>query len=111
MLNLVFFGLLAFILLYIMTTYAIKIRDRACDKVEYKYRPYIRTFQEEQENPVSPLGLYKNMFNKASPWWEATGNASYLKESTIQPFSWQGLPKSEVLREGESGNFVNRFFG
>lgn len=111
MLNLLFFVLMAYLILYIIHTYILKREIRECDNVRYEYRPYVRTFSEEQTNPVSPLGLYKNLFYKASPWWDATGNASYLKDGTIQPFSWQGLPKSEVLQEGESGNFVNSFFG
>ena len=98
-------------MIYILYTYILKRELRKCDKVRYEYRPYVRTFIEEQKDPVSPLGLYKNMFYKPSPWWEATGNASKLSDGSIQPFSWQGLPKSETLREGESGNFVNAFFG
>lgn len=111
MLNFFFSGLLTFTLLYVLYTYIIKLELKKCKAVRYEYKPYIKTFTEEQENPVSPLGLYKNLFYKVSPWWESTGNSSYLKDGTIQPFSWQGLPKSEVLREGESGNFVNSFFG
>lgn len=108
MLNFVFISLSAFIVIFIGYTYAVKLNDRRCDTVIYKYRPYIRTFQEEQTNPVSPSGLFKDMFYKPGPWWESTGNASFLKDGTIQPFSWQGLPKSEVLIEGESSNFVNQ---
>lgn len=111
MLNFFFIGLIAFVILYLLYTYAVKRQLRTCDKVRYEYRPYIRTFQEEQQNPVSPMGLYKDMFYKTSPWWDSTGNASKLPENTIQPFSWQGLPKSEVLHEGESNNFVNAYFG
>lgn len=107
MLNFFFIGVLAFAFLYVLYTYTIKLKLRKCDTVKYEYRPGIRTFTEEQENPVSPLGLYKNMFYQTSPWWESTGNASYLKDGTIQPLSWQGLPKSEVIIEGESSNFVN----
>jgi hypothetical protein len=111
MLNFFLIGLMFAAVIYVLYTYILKRELDKCPKVKYEYRPYIRTFSEEQENPVSPLGLYKDLFNKPSPWWSSTGNASRLAESTIQPFSWQGLPKSEVLREGESGNFVNSYFG
>ena len=111
MLNFLFLGLSTFAVLYVIVTYTLKVQLRKCDKVRYEYRVGNRTFQEEQRNPVSPLGLYKNMFYKMTPWWSATGNASYIKDGTIQPFSWQGLPKSEVLQEGESNNFVNAYSG
>lgn len=111
MLNLFLIGIVFSGVLWIAFSYTRKLEMRKCDKVRYEYRPYIRTFQEEQENPVSPMGLYKDMFYKSSPWWEATSESSRLPERTIQPYSWQGLPKSEVLREGESSNFVNAFFG
>lgn len=111
MLNFFFFGLLAFVVLYLLYTYIVKRKLASCEKVRYEYRPYIRTFQEEQTEPVSPLGLYKDMFNKPGTWWDSTANASRIRDGTIQPFSWQGLPKSEVIREGESGNFVNSYFG
>ena len=111
MLNFFFFGSLFWLVLYLLYTYTIKRELRKCDKVKYEYRPYIRTFEEEQRDPVSPMGLYKDIFYKEGPWWSSTGNSSRLKDGTIQPFSWQGLPKSEVLREGESNNFVNAYFG
>jgi len=111
MLNFFLIALIFGVVLYVLYDYVLKREILKCQKVQYEYRPYIRTFIEEQENPVSPMGLYKNMFNKPSPWWSATGNASHLPEKTIQPFSWQGLPKSEVLREGESSNFENAYFG
>lgn len=80
-----------------------------CSLVRYEYKPYIKTFQEEQSNPVSVFGLYKGMFHQPDSWLDAIGSTS--KDNTIQPMSWQGLPKSEVLKEGESSNFENSFFG
>ena len=111
MLNFFLISASFFVVVYVIYTYAIKRELRKCEKVKYEYRPYVRTFTEEQTNPVSPMGLFKDMFNKPSPWINVTTQSSRLPERTIQPFTWQGLPKSEVLREGESGNFVNAFFG
>lgn len=93
---------------YVTYTFVVKRQLRECEKVRYVYKPYVRTFQEEQDNPASALGLYRDLFFKSDP---NTISASMPKDGTIQPFSWQGLPKSEVLREGESSNFVNAYFG
>jgi hypothetical protein len=39
-------------------------------RVEYRFIP--RTYYEEQISNSNISGLYKNMFNKESPWFEST---------------------------------------
>lgn len=96
------------VVLYTAYTYVNKRSMRGCDTTRYVYKPYIKTFQEEQSDPVSAMGLYKDLFYKPDV---TVGYATSGRQGPIQPMSWQGLPKSEVLREGESSNFVNAYFG
>lgn len=111
MLNFLFISITFYVLLYIIYTYISKKKIKTCQNVIYKYRPQIRTFIEQQTNPVSPFGIYKNMFYKPSPWWESVGNSSKLKDNTIQPFSWEGLPKNENMNDNASTNFLNAYSG
>lgn len=39
-------------------------------KVEYRFIP--RTFEEEQDNPVSTAQIFDNMFTDATPWIAGT---------------------------------------
>jgi hypothetical protein len=105
MLNLLFIGLLFAFVLYM--TYAITVgrKLRTCPKVKYVYRPMIKTFIEEQENPVSPMAMYKDLFYSVDPLLVARGDHS--KEISIQPFAFGGLPQSDIVKEGESTNFLN----
>lgn len=44
-------------------------------KIEYKYIP--RTFQEEQDNPVYVSDIFRDMFEKPSPWIASKNNIEY----------------------------------
>lgn len=110
MLNFFFISLILFAIIYVAYTYTQLVQNRTCDKVEYKYRPHIRTFREEQMQPVSPFGLYQDLFYKASPWWDARVDSAQLHVGSIQPATWVGLPKDKTIREGEPSDWQNNFF-
>lgn len=105
MLNFLFISVLFVGVLYMVYIVAVGRKLRTCPKVKYEYRPLIKTFTEEQENPVSPMAMYKNMFYNVDPLLIAQGDKS--KEIMIQPFVLGGLPQSDIVREGESQNFLN----
>jgi hypothetical protein len=52
--------------------------------IEYKYIP--RTFQEEQDNPVYVSDIFKDMFDKPSPWVASINNIDYQKKQEINNF-------------------------
>jgi hypothetical protein len=106
MLNFLFIGMLFIGVLYMTYVVVVGREQRGCPKVKYEYRPYTKTFTEEQENPVSPMAMYKGMFYNVDPLLIAQGDKS--KEIMIQPFVHGGLPQSDIVREGESQNFLNR---
>lgn len=109
MFNFIIFSIVFGAIIYFTYQFTWNRKLSQCPLVRYEYKPYTRTFQEEQIDPVSVFGLYKGMFFKPDSYLDKIGSSS--KEKTIQPMSWQGLPKSEVLKEGESANFENSFFG
>jgi len=99
-----------FAVIYIAYTYTKVVQNRNCDKVEYRYRPHIRTFKEEQSQPVSPFGLYQDMFHKPSPWWSTAAHSADQLVGAIQPATWVGLPKDQTIREGEPSDWENNYF-
>ncbi len=105
MLNFFFIGLLFVAVLYMAYKVAVGRKLRTCPKVKYVYRPAQQTFTEEQENPVSPMAMYRGMFYSVDPLQTARGDHS--KELSIQPFVLGGLPQSDIVKEGESNNFLN----
>ncbi len=105
MLNFLFIGMLFVGIIYTVYIVTVGRKLRNCPKVKYEYRPMLHTFTEEQENPVSPMAMYKNMFYSVDPLLIAQGDKS--KEIMIQPFVLGGLPQSDIVREGESQNFLN----
>lgn len=110
MLNFLIVSVIAFAVLYIAYTYSMKTHNRTCQKVEYRYRPYIRTFKEEQSQPVSPFGLFQNLFHKPSPWWSTRAHSAHMTVGAIQPATWVGLPKDQMIREGEDDAWENKYF-
>ena len=70
---LLFFGSI----LLITVGYVNQLKKCPPPKIEYRYIP--RTFQQEQDNPVSVGQLFNNMFEEPSPWiagFTLGGNAS-----------------------------------
>lgn len=53
-------------------------------KIEYKYIP--RTFQEEQDNPVYVSDIFRDMFEKPSPWIASVNNIEYQKKQELNNF-------------------------
>jgi len=97
--------------LYVTATYVKKKQLERCPKVKYVYRPSVRTFTEEQEQPVSVYGLYKNMFWKFGPFSSTFHQSAQLNLGGIQPYSWAGLPKNEMIGNRNPDDWKNDFFG
>jgi hypothetical protein len=61
------FGLIIIFLGAIMITIGYQKSKCICEnKVEYRFVP--RTFREEQENPVKPSEIFRDMFEQPSPF-------------------------------------------
>lgn len=110
MLNFFIYSLIVISIGYIAYTYTTKVLDRSCDKVEFRYKPQTRTFKEEQMHPVSPFGLFQDLFHQPDPWWSTTTNSSQQRVGAIQPATWVGLPKDKTIREGEDPSWENTYF-
>lgn len=110
MLNFFILSLIFFAIGFVAYTYTQKVLSRRCDKIEYKYKPKIRTFKEEQSQPISPFGLFQDLFHKPSPWWTTRAHSSELLVGAIQPATWVGLPKDKTIREGEDPSWENTYF-
>ena len=53
-------------------------------QIIYKYIP--RTFQEEQDNPVFVSDIFKDMFEKPSPWVASVTNVDYQNKKELNNF-------------------------
>ena len=98
-------------IVYTLSTYADKVRGRKCAKYRYVYRPYVRTFVEEQTQAPSVFKMYKDMFWRQSPWVTTHANPEDKSTGYINPFVWGNLPKTDLGEERESDNYVNTAFG
>ena len=59
--------LLLFIgIVFIIIGYVNQLKQCPPTKVEYRYIP--RTFEEEQNDPVKVSQLFRNMFERPTPW-------------------------------------------
>jgi hypothetical protein len=96
---------------YALSTYSDKIRARKCKKYRYVYRPYVKTFVEEQTQAPSVFKMYKDMFWQQSPWVSTHANPEEKSTGRINPFVWGGLPKTDLGTERESDDYVNSAFG
>ena len=96
MLTFFFICLILYVLFYIVGSYITKQNLKSCKTVKIVYRPKRRTFIEEQENPASVYGIFKDMFNKVDPKISSTWVSSSEAEIGLQqPFSWGDLPNIE----------------
>ena len=61
-----FIGVMAVVVGYVQ-------QNKQCpsDRVEYRFIP--RTFQEDQDNPVSVVELFDTMFHEPTPWIRQIG--------------------------------------
>lgn len=96
------------IIVYIIGTWLEK--RRACPRYRYKYRPYVRTFTEEQTTPSSVFKTYKSMFWNQSPWYSTRANPQEYSRGYINPFVWGELPKTELGDERETDQYLNTEF-
>jgi len=52
--------------IFLVIGYINQIKQCPPAKVEYRYIP--RSFEDEQNDPVKPSHLFRNMFENPSPW-------------------------------------------
>ena len=100
------------ILLCIIGSWVSRKYQETCPTAQIVYKPYIRTFVEEQSEPSYVFTLYKNMFYSDSPWTEKLGGqTAALKRGKQNPFIHGGRPKNPI--PGEKNNrddYLNTYF-
>lgn len=83
-----------------------------CPTSRIVYRPYIRTFTEEQEQPSYVFTLFEKMFHGNSPWTQTFAHRNFLKVSKKNPFIHGGRPKNVLPGEmNDRDDYLNSFFG
>ena len=92
----------------VLGTWINKRRLSRCTKYKYVYRPSVRTFTEEQTEPVSVFKMYQDMFWQQSPWISTEANPMENHNGYINPFVWGELPKTDLGTVRESHDFLNR---
>lgn len=110
MLGFISFMLIAAIGLVIIGGWAWRHERRSCPKYRYVYKPYVRTFTEEQTEPASVFKMYQDMFWKQSPWVSTWSNPAQATRGYINPFVWGDLPTTDLGTVRESNDFVNSDF-
>ena len=74
-----------------------------CPTADIVYKPYIRTFIEEQEQPSYVFTIFKKMFHGSNPWSDFLGGqTAALKRGRQNPFILGERPKN--LIPGEDNN-------
>ena len=96
--------------IYVIATWLDKRRADRCPKYRYEYRPYVRTFTEEQTTPASVFKMYQSMFWKQSPWYSTRANPQEYSRGYINPFVWGELPKTELGDVREDDQYLNTEF-
>ena len=100
------------IILIIIGGWIARIYAESCPTSRIVYKPYIRTFVEEQEQPSSVFTIFKNMFHGNSPWTQTFAHRNFLKVGKQQPFAWGGRPKNILPGENnDRDDYLNTFFG
>ena len=106
------YSLIVAAILYVLITYIIKIEDGKCPGSKIEYKPYIRTFIEEQEEPTYVMNIFKKMFHGTNPWFQTKVQSSYLKVGRQQPNAYGGRPKNILVGENNSrDDYIGSFFG
>lgn len=110
MLGFMALALIVLLVVYVIGGWIERRREAGCPKYRYVYRPSVRTFTEEQQQPASVFKMYQNMFWSQSPWVTTTAHPSEFSRGLINPMVWGGLPKTDVGTVRESDDFVNDDF-
>lgn len=108
--SLALFTLIA-MLVFLLAGWVKRREARKCPKVKWVYRPAVRSFTEEQTEPVSVFKLYKDMFWQQSPWTTTHANPQEFSRGYINPFVWGELPTTDVGTVRESNDFHNDAYG
>ena len=69
--------ILLFLIGVIMIVYDIQKDNCPPPRIEYRYIP--KTFEEEQLEQLPILGIYGDLFTKATPWTESVGYPGIFK--------------------------------
>lgn len=97
---------------YILGTYIIKMKNSKCPAPKIVYKPYVRTFIEEQEDPSYVMTLFKTMFHGNNPWFDTKVQSTYTKVGRQQPMAYGGRPKNKMVGQNTSrDDYLGTFFG
>lgn len=101
------------IILIILGGWVSRRYAESCPTATIVYKPYIRTFTEEQSQPTYVFTMYKNMFYGDSPWTEKlAGQTAALKRGKQNPFIHGERPKNVMAGENNNrDDHLNTFFG
>ena len=109
------FVLITVMVLMVLATlglYAARRLGESCLASRIVYKPYIRTFVEEQEQPSYVFTLFKKMFHGNSPWTTTFAHRNFLKVSKQNPFIHGERPKNVLPGTGtDRDDYLNTFFG
>lgn len=107
MLGFIVIALLVALTTFVLGSWVDRRIQAKCPKYRYIYRPYSRTFTEEQTEPTSVFKLYKDMFWQEGPWVTTHANPQETSTGRINPYVWGDLPKTDLGTERESHDFLN----
>ena len=83
-----------------------------CPTADIVYKPYSRTFVEEQEQPGYVFTMFKKMFHSTTPWDDLLGGqTASLKRGTQNPFILGERPKNILPGENnDRDDYLNKPF-
>jgi hypothetical protein len=100
------------LVLCILGSWVSRRYQESCPTAQIVYKPYVRTFIEEQSEPSYVFTMFKNMFYDNSPWTAKLGaQTAALNRGKQNPFIHGGRPKN--VMSGEKNNrddYLNTFF-
>jgi hypothetical protein len=104
--------IMVFLVLFILSSWLKRHYSGKCPTAKIIYKPYVRTFIEEQEQPGYAFTMFKKMFHSTSPWDELlAGQTVSLKRGRQNPFILGERPKN--ILPGENNNrddYLNKPF-
>lgn len=106
------YAVLILIILLIIGGWVARRYAESCPTSRIVYKPYIRTFIEEQEQPSYVFTLFQKMFHGNSPWVTTFAHRNFLKVSKQQPMILGERAKNELGGENtDRDDYLNTFFG
>ena len=99
----VLYFLIMLILLVILGSWVARRYAESCPTATIVYKPYVRTFIEEQTEPSYVFTIFKKMFHDSSPWAQKLeGQTAALNRGRQNPFILGERPKNII--PGQTNN-------